>query len=185
MWTDPVRRLDMTMMDTPLNSWLLFDHAPRHFADTEVVTRFESGDVHRCTYADFGARTQQLMHGLDKLRLDRGVPVATLAWNTFRHLECYFGVPCTGRILHTLNLRLSPEDLAYIIGHAGDKAILVDPDMLPILEKVGDLPTVEHVIVLGGEVPDTSIEGVVAYEDLIADEAETYQRFYIPEDAPL
>jgi fatty-acyl-CoA synthase len=176
----------MAMMDTPLNSWLLFEHAPRHYADTEIVTRFESGDVHRTTYAEFGTRAQQLMHALDRLGLDKGVPVATLAWNSYRHLECYFGVPCSGRVLHTLNLRLSPEDLSYIINHARDRAILVDPDVLPVLERLGDLPSVEHVIVLGDEVPaGTSFTNAVAYEDLIADEPETYARIEIPEDTPL
>ena len=88
--------------------------------------------MHRYTYADFAKRAQQLMHALDKLGLEDGDRVATLAWNGYRHLECYFAIPCTGRVLHTLNLRLSPEDLAYIIGHADDRAIFVDPDLLPV-----------------------------------------------------
>jgi fatty-acyl-CoA synthase len=173
------------MMDVPLNAWLLFDHAPRHFADVEVVTRFESGEVHRTTYGAFARRAQQLMHALDRLGLEEQAPVATLAWNSYRHLECYFAVPCTRRVLHTLNLRLSSDDLAYIIDHAGDKAILVDPDLVPLLEKVGELPTVEHIIVLGDSVPDTTLPGVVAYEDLIADAPESYPRTEIDERTPL
>jgi len=173
------------MMDTPLNAWLLFDHAPRHFADDEIVTRFESGQVHRYTYGDFARRAQQLMNALDRLGIDRGAPVATLAWNSYRHLECYFGIPCTARVMHTLNLRLSPEDLGYIIRHAGDRAILVDADLVPLLEKVGDLGPVEHVIVLGDELPESTLPDVISYEDLLADESETYQRFDIPEETPL
>jgi fatty-acyl-CoA synthase len=173
------------MMHVPLNAWLLFDHAPRHFGTTEIVTQHEGGDRHRYTYADFAGRAQQLKHALDRLGLDPGAPVATLAWNSYRHLEAYFGVPCTGRVLHTLNLRLSPDDLGYIIGHADDRAVLVDPDLLPLLEKVGDLPSVAHVVVLGDTVPETSLPNVVAYEDLIADEPTTYGPIDIPESAPL
>ncbi|MFF3149372.1 AMP-binding protein, partial [Streptomyces sp. NPDC057927] len=126
----------MAMMETPLNTWLLFGHAPRYFPDTEVVTRLPDGRVHRYTYAAFARRAQQLMHALDALGLAPDDRVATLAWNGYRHLEAYWAVPCTGRVLHTLNLRLSPEDLAYIIGDADDRAILADPDLLPLLEKV-------------------------------------------------
>ena len=93
------------MMDVQLNSWLLFEHGPRHFASTEVVTRTRDGRAHRYTYGDFGRRAQQLMHALDRLGVPEGERVATLAWNSYRHLECYFSIPCTGRILHTLNLR--------------------------------------------------------------------------------
>jgi fatty-acyl-CoA synthase len=172
------------MMDVPLNAWLLFDHAPRHFADVEVVTRMVDGAVHRYTYADFGRRSQQLMHALDRLGLDAGDRVGTLAWNHYRHLECYFGIPCSGRVLHTLNLRLSAEELSYIIGHADDRAILVDPDLLGLLEEVhagGGLDGVEHVVVLADEAPDSSIPGVLAYEQLLAEESETYPRPQIDE----
>ncbi|MFJ3338942.1 long-chain fatty acid--CoA ligase [Streptomyces sp. NPDC086766] len=178
----------MAMMNTPLNTWLLFGHAPRYFPDTEVVTRFPDGRVHRYTYADFGRRAQQLMHALDSLGLERGARVATLAWNNYRHLEAYWAVPCTGRVLHTLNLRLSPEDLTYVIGHAEDRAILVDPDLLPLLEKVherGGLAGVRHVIVLGGSVPETTLPDVVAYEEIIAARPAEYEPVDIDENAPL
>jgi fatty-acyl-CoA synthase len=176
----------MAMMDVPLNSWLIFENAPKHAADTEIVSQTAPGVLHRYTYADFGKRTQKLMHALDRLGLDDGDRVATLAWNGYRHLECYFAIPCTGRVLHTLNLRLSPEDLTYIIGHAEDRVILADPDLLPILDKVGEaLKGVRTIVVLSDEVPETSLSNVVAYEDLIADEPETYPRKDIPEQTPL
>ncbi|MFE3409507.1 long-chain fatty acid--CoA ligase [Streptomyces mirabilis] len=178
----------MAMMETPLNTWLLFGHAPRYFPDTEVVTRLPDGRVHRYTYAAFARRAQQLMHALDALGLAPGDRVATLAWNGYRHLEAYWAVPCTGRVLHTLNLRLSPEDLAYIIGDADDRAILADPDLLPLLEKVharGGLAGVRHVIVLGDEVPDTALPGVVAYEQLIAGLPDAYAPRDIDERSPL
>ena len=176
------------MMDVELNGWLLFEHAPRHFASTEVVSRGIDGQIHRYTYADFGRRAQQLMHALDRLGLERGDRVATLAWNGYRHLEAYFGVPCSERVLHTLNVRLSTDELSYIIGHADDRAILVDADVVPVLEEIhkgGGLGKVKHVVVLGDSVPGSSVlPGLVAYEDLIADEPEEYPRREIPERSP-
>jgi fatty-acyl-CoA synthase len=174
------------MMDTPLNAWLLFDNAPLHAPHAELVSRAPDGTVERHTYTEFGRRTCQLMHALDRLGLAPDATVATLAWNSGRHLEAYFAVPCTGRILHTLNLRLSPEDLAFVIGDAGDAAVLVDPDLLPLLEQaLAHLPALDHVIVLADRVPDTSIPGVVAYEDLLADQPTTYPRRDIDEWRPM
>jgi acyl-CoA synthetase (AMP-forming)/AMP-acid ligase II len=176
------------MMDTQLNSWLLFAHAECHHAEVEIVSRLVSGEVHRYTYADYSRRTRQLMNALDGLGLAAGAPVATLAWNHHRHLECYFGIPCTGRLLHTLNVRLSPAELAYIIQDAGDRAILADPDMLPLLEQVrdhGGLAGVEHIVVLATDVPDTSLDGVVAYEQLLAAQPTDYAERDIPESTPL
>ncbi|HEV3231975.1 MAG TPA: AMP-binding protein, partial [Candidatus Dormibacteraeota bacterium] len=175
------------MMDVQLGAWLLLDHATMHHASAELVTKTAGGDLHRYTYADFARRAQKLMHALDGLGIAAGERVATLGWNTYRHLECYFGVPCSRHVLHTLNLRLSPADLGYVIGHADDRAILVDPDLLPLLEKVGAeaLARVEHVIVLGHTVPETSLRGVIAYEDLIADAPDAYPRQEIAETTPL
>jgi fatty-acyl-CoA synthase len=174
------------MMDTPLNAWLLFDNAPVHAAHAELVSRAPDGTVERHTYTEFGRRTCQLMHALDRLGLAPDATVATLAWNSGRHLEAYFAVPCTGRILHTLNLRLSPEDLAFVIGDAGDAAVLVDPDLLPLLEQaLAHLPAPDHVIVLADRVPETSIPGVVAYEDLLADQPVEYPRRDIDEWRPM
>ena len=135
------------MMETPLNAWLLFDHSPRHAPEAELVSRTPSGDVERSTYAEFGRRTQQLMHALDHLGLEPGDRVATLAWNSARHLEAYFAVPCTGRVLHTLNVRVSPEELAFMLEDADDRAVLVDPDLLPLLEQalaLGPSPRARH-----------------------------------------
>lgn len=137
---------------------MLFENAPEHAAHAELVSRCPSGEIGRITYAQFGARTRQLMGALDHLGLERGDRIETLAWNSARHLEAYFGVPCTGRVLHTLNLRLSPEDPAFIIGDAGDRAVLVDADQLPLLEQAFEhVPALDHVIVLSDTVPETSI----------------------------
>ena len=167
----------MAMMDVQLNSWLLFRHAVRHHGEVEVVTRFSGGGTHRYRYRDFTARAQRLMHALDALGLERGDRVATLAWNHYRHLEAYFAIPCTGRVLHTLNLRLSASELAYIVRDAEDRVLLVDPDLLPLVEQVraeGGLETVEHVIALddGG------------YEQLLASQPDHYDPIEIDERAP-
>ena len=177
----------MAMMDAPLTSWLLFSHAATHFAGTEVVTRLGSGEVHRYTYADFAHRSQQLMHALDRLGIQPGERVATLGWNSYRHLECYFGVPCAGRVLHTLNVRLSPAELGWIIADADDRAIFVDADLLPLLEQVpaADRRGVRHVVVLAGAVPDSSLPGVLSYEELIGGEPGSYPRREIDERAAL
>jgi fatty-acyl-CoA synthase len=178
----------MAMMDVPLNSWLMLDNVERNAGDTEVVSQVAPGVLHRYTYADFIRRSQQLMHALDRLGLDEGARVATLAWNTYRHLESYFAIPCSGRVLHTLNLRLSPEDLSYIIGHADDRVIIVDADQLPLLEKIGDgLAGVTHIVVMADEAPQDEIAGkpLLAYEELISVESGPYPRKNIDEQAPL
>jgi fatty-acyl-CoA synthase len=115
----------MAIMDAQLNTWRLFAHADRHFADVEIVTEESPGVKHRYTFADFARRARALMNVLDGLNLSPGAKLATLSFNTYRHLECYFAIPCTGRVLHTLNARLSPEDLSFIINDAQDEAIFV------------------------------------------------------------
>jgi fatty-acyl-CoA synthase len=173
------------MMATQLNAWLLFQNAATHFGKVEIVSRHDGG-LHRYTYAQFAARAQQLMHALDALGVPRGERIATLSWNHHRHLECYFAVPCTGRVLHTLNVRLSLEDLAYIIQHADDRVIFADPDQLATLEKLGPaLGRVEHIVVLGAEVPPSTLPNLIAYEDLIRSHPETYPPRDIPEHEPL
>ena len=172
-------------MPVQLNAWLLFQNAATHFGKVEIVSNQEGG-AHRYTFEAFTRRAQQLMHALDSLGIAPGERVATLAWNHYRHLECYFGVPCTGRVLHTLNVRLSIEDLTYIIEHADDRAIFVDPDQLPTLEKLAPaLGRVRHIVVLGAEVPPSSLPNLVAYEDLIRGKPEVYPRREIPETEPL
>jgi fatty-acyl-CoA synthase len=173
------------MMDVPLSTWSLFNSAGRHHHGSEVVSRQPDGHVHRYRLGDFSGRAQQLMGALDALGLEPGARVATLAWNGYRHLEAYFGVPCSGRVLHTLNVRLSAEELAFVMADAEDSAVLVDPDFLPLLEKVApDLPGLRHVIVLGPDVAGTSIPGAVAYEDLLAAQPTRYERGAIDERSP-
>jgi fatty-acyl-CoA synthase len=173
------------MMPTQLNSWLMFQNAATHFGEVEIVSK-EAGALHRYCYRDFARRAQQLMHALDGLGIAPGERVATLSWNHYRHLECYFAIPCTERVLHTLNVRLSAEDLAYIIDHADDRAIFVDPDQLPALERLAPaLERVRHIVVMGSEVPRSSLGNLIAYEELIRDRPAVYPARDIAENAPL
>ena len=127
------------------------------------------------------------MHALDRLGLAEGERVGTLGWNSYRHLECYFGVPCSGRVLHTLNVRLSPAELGWIIADADDRAIFLDADLLPLLEQVParDLQGVRHIVVLSGTVPGSPLPGLISYEELIGAETGGYPRKPVDERAPL
>ncbi len=176
----------MGMMKASLNSWMMFDHAGRYFADTEVVTQVAPDARHRYTYSEFTERAQRLMNALDGLGLPRGAPVATLAWNGYRHLECYFGIPCTGRVLHTLNPRLPTQDLEFIIRDAQDEAIFVEESLLPVLERVkGALTTVKHIVVFSQDLPTTDLANVLSYEQLLSAQPSSYPRSDIPEDTVL
>ena len=136
------------MMDFQLTLPPLLRRAETFFADKEVVTRLPDRSFHRYTYADMARRAKQLAVGLQKLGLERGDRVATLSWNHHQHLEAYFGIPCGGFVLHTLNLRLHPSDLAYIATHGGDRAVIVDRSLLPLLEQFRADTPIEHVLVV-------------------------------------
>jgi fatty-acyl-CoA synthase len=175
------------MMDVPLTTWLLFSPAGRHHHQTEVVSRSSHGEVHRYTFGDFYRRAQQLMHGLDALGIQPGQRVATLSYNGYRHLEAYFGVPCSGRVLHTLNLRLSAAELAFIMNDADDAAVLVESEFLPLLDSVlPQVPGLRHVIVLDGPAPsrEGSAAAWVAYEDLIGSQSGEFARPALDERDP-
>ncbi len=173
------------MMDTSLTTWLLLAGAEKHHRNSEVVTRLPDGTRHRYSFGDFSRRTKQCMNVLDELGLGRDEIVATLAWNSYRHLEAYFAVPCTGRALHTLNLRLSAEELAFVMNDAKDTVVLVDPDLLPLLEQVVDkVPTLRHVVVLADEAPRTSIPSVLVYEQLLQQASTEYAAPEIDERSP-
>jgi fatty-acyl-CoA synthase len=170
------RHEGVAMMDMPLTTWQLFNGAGSHHSRTEVVTRLPNGHIHRYTYGQFAARAQQLMHALDELGVAVGERVGTLAWNSHRHLEAYFAVPCSGRVLHTLNVRLSAEELAFILNDADDRVVLVDPDFLPLLEQAAPLvPGLKHVVVLAEQATGAELPAV-AYEDLLAGHPTEYDQ---------
>ena len=133
------------MMDYPLLVHQFLERTSVYFANKEIITR-EGDGVHRYNYADLMKRSSRLSHALAALGVGAGDRVGTFAWNHYRHLEAYFGVPSMGAVLHTINIRLFTEDLVYIINHAGDKVILIDPDLVPILEPLASqLESVEQI----------------------------------------
>jgi fatty-acyl-CoA synthase len=139
------------IMDYELNVSAILRRAESLFGRREIVTRLPDKSFHRYTYADFAQRARRLASALLELGLKDGDRVATLCWNHYQHLEVYFGVPISGNVVHTLNLRLSPGDLAYIANHAGDKALIVDESLLPLYEAFKDQVSFEHVIKIGPE----------------------------------
>lgn len=131
------------------------------------MSRQEEG-LFRYTYRDFIERVHRFASALKDLGIKPGDRVSTFAWNNYRHLELYFAIPCYGAVLHTVNIRLSEDDIAYILNHAGSACVCVDPDLVPIIEAVAPkLTTVKSYIVLDDTVPETSLKPVMAYEDLI------------------
>jgi fatty-acyl-CoA synthase len=154
------------MMDSPLTLSALLRHAERLHGNREIVSRRADRSLHRYTYRDCLARARRLGAALRALGLERGDRVATFAWNHQRHLEAYFGLPASGFVLHTLNLRLHADDLAYIATDAGDRVAIVDDVLWPAFEKFAGRAPFEHVIVMteNGVAP----EGTIDYETLIA-----------------
>jgi fatty-acyl-CoA synthase len=140
--------VDGLMMDFPLTLTHLLRRAETFFAQGEIVTRLPDKGLHRTNYGETMSRARQLAAALQKLGLERGTRVGTLCWNHHQHHEAYFGIPCGGFVLHTLNLRLHPNDLAYIARHADDRAVIVDRQLLPLLEQFRDRTNIEHVFVV-------------------------------------
>lgn len=163
------------MMDYPLTLTPLLERARRFFPKNEIVTKSGPG-LERFTYAQMTERVARLANALEKLGVKRGDRVATFAWNNARHLELYFAVPCMGAVLHPLNLRLPVDQLSYIIAHADDQILFVDPSLLPAVEKLAPLlKNVKHYIVMGDKVPEgTSLKPVHSYEDLLANSIPEY-----------
>lgn len=160
------------MQDVPLTITHLFDRAERYHGHKEIVTATGTGRE-RTTYAEWADRTRRLGGVLDRLGVSDDGRVATFAWNTARHLELYFAAPCTGRVLHTLNIRLFPDQLTYIVNHADDEVIFVDRSLLALLAPL--LPTFEnlrHLVLMddgAGEIPD-DLAGheLLDYEQLLS-----------------
>lgn len=172
-------------MDRPLLISSIAEHAARFHADAEIVSVTADNPRHRYTYADCFGRSKQLANALAGFGFDIGDRVATLAWNDYRHLETYYGVSGSGFICHTINPRLFPEQLVYIINHAEDRMLFVDPMFLPLIEKIADqLTTLEHIVVLCDQatLPKSTLD-VVSYEALIGDKPATFDWPQIDERA--
>jgi fatty-acyl-CoA synthase len=157
----------------------LIEFAERHHGEAEVVSRRVEGDIHRYTYKDVAQRARKIANALDKLNLAFSDRVATLAWNGYRHLELYFGVSGTGRVLHTLNPRLHPDQIVWIANHAEDQVMCFDMTFLPIIKAVHSrCTTIKHWIALcdADALPaDSGIPGLRSYEEWIGSQSSEYQ----------
>jgi fatty-acyl-CoA synthase len=155
------------MMEYQLTLPTILRRAQTLFGKKEIVSRLPDKSIHRYTYHDFARRTKKLSVALDQLGVQQGDRVATLCWNHYQHLELYFAIPCMGAIVHPLNVRLSPEDLGYIVNHAEDRIIVVDEGLLPLFEKFKHTINVSKVVVIPQEGKDVPNE-YSNYEDIIA-----------------
>ncbi|MDH5855860.1 3-(methylthio)propionyl-CoA ligase [Lampropedia aestuarii] len=167
------------MQHQPLLISAMIEHAARHHHDGEIVSRRVEGDIHRYTYTELAERSRQVANALDASSIAQGDRVATLAWNGYRHMELYFGVSGSGRVLHTINPRLHPEQIAWIINHAEDVVLCFDTSFLPLIEAVhAKCPGVKHWVVLcdADKLPaDTSIPNLLSYEAWIGPHSTQYQ----------
>jgi len=159
---------DGLMMDTPLTLRMAYDRARKVFGDVEIVTKTAGGTA-RTTWGEVCERAGRLASALAAMGIEPGDRVATFAWNSSRHLELYLAVPCMGAVLHMLNIRLHPEQVAWIANHAEDAVVFVDDSLLPVFSKIAPhLKSVKRFIVMGdGPLPETTLSPVERYEDLI------------------
>jgi fatty-acyl-CoA synthase len=162
--------MDGLMQDAPLTVESILRRADRYYGDRTVVTRTATG-IDRTTFAEVAASTRRLASALDALGLSADARVGSYAWNTARHLQLYFAVPGTGRVLHTLNIRYFPEQLVYTVNHAQDEAVFVDASLLPLFARhLSELDTVKHVVVMDdGAAPyDCDDPRIVDFDALLA-----------------
>ena len=158
------------MQDWPLLASTILDHANVNHGEREIVTRTIEGPIHRTTYSEVHSRARKVAKALESRGVTLGDRIGTLAWNTHRHLEAWYGIMGLGAIYHTINPRLFPEQLVYIINHAEDRMIFVDLTFVPILEGIQDqIGCVETYVIMtdADHMPDTSLKNAVAYEDLV------------------
>lgn len=157
------------MMEYPLTLTHLLERVHKLYPHKEIVSRMPSG-LHRYTYREYYERVCRLANALKALGVQRGDRVATFAWNHYRHFELYFAVPCMGAVLHTLNIRLFPDQITYIINHAEDRVIFVDDSLIPVLERIQPrLKGVKGFVIMtdGEKLPETSLSPVYDYETLL------------------
>ncbi len=159
------------MQDWPLLISKVIDHAASQFGNQDIVSRLVEGPIHRETYRDLRLRSLQLAKSLTQSGIQKGDRIATLAWNTHRHLELWYGITGLGGIYHTVNPRLFDDQIVYIINHAADRLLFLDLTFLPLVERLAPrLTTIEQFIILtdAEHMPDSSLKNVMAYEDYLA-----------------
>ncbi len=168
---------EMRMMNVPLTIHSMMERAETLFPKKEIVSRTHDR-VTTLTYKQIGERTRRLSSVLKKLGVKEGERIGTLAWNHHRHVEAYFAIPSIGSVLHTINIRLSPQHISYIINHAEDRILLIDEDLVPLVEKIqGELSTVQAYIIMTDkeEILETSLTPVYHYEQLLTEGNPNYQ----------
>jgi len=166
------------MQDRPLLISSLIEFAALNHSDGEIVSRTVEGPVHRYTYKDCATRSRQLAKSLENLGVEQGDRIATLAWNGYRHVEIYYGVSGMGAVCHTINPRLFPEQIVYIVNHAEDKYIFTDLTFVPLLESIIDqIPQIKGFVVMTDEanMPQTTLPNLICYENLLATSDDDYQ----------
>lgn len=160
------------MQDWPLLMQRIIDHAATFHGERKVISRSVEGPIHTTNYADLRGRALKVAQRLSKDGIKLGDRVATLAWNTWRHMEAWYGITGIGAIYHTVNPRLFPEQIIWIVNHAEDRVLIADLTFVPLLEKIVDkLPSIERYIVLtdAAHMPQTTLKNAVAYEDWIGE----------------
>jgi fatty-acyl-CoA synthase len=172
--------MQSTMMQTPLSLNHLLERAGRLFAGNEIVSRLPDKSLRRHSYGEFYRRTRALAAALRELGLRRGDRVATLCWNHHAHLECYFGIPAAGGVMHTLNLRLSPQEIGWIAGDAQDRFLVVDDVLLPLYRQFASLHRFERVIVV--PFSGAPVDGEFANYESLLDKASTLPFEYAEHD---
>jgi fatty-acyl-CoA synthase len=173
--------MDGLMMDYQLTIPSMLRRTESMFGHKEIVSRRPDRTIERSNYAQALSRARLLASGLEKLGVGRGDRVGTLCWNHLRHLEAYFGVPSSGAVLHTLNLRLHIDELAYIAEHAGDRVLIVDHSLAPLAQQLRRRVALEHVIVIRESAEMTLPEGMIDYEAVVASGDPAYQYPDLPE----
>jgi fatty-acyl-CoA synthase len=166
------------MQDRPLLISSLIEFAALNYSEGEIVSRAVEGPVHRYTYKDCAARSRQLAKSLEKLGVEQSDRIATLAWNGYRHVEIYYGVSGMGAVCHTINPRLFPEQIVYIVNHAEDKYIFTDLTFVPLIENIiGQIPQVKGFVIMTDEanMPETKLPNVICYENLLANSDDDYK----------
>ena len=165
------------MMNSQLTLTAVMQHAGRYHGDAAIVSVTADQPIHRYTYRDCFARAAQLANALLALGARVGDRIGTLAWNDYRHLEVYFGTACMGLVCHTINPRLFPEQIDFIVNHAEDRWLVVDPAFIPLVRGLqGRLPTVEGFVILGPEGVEegSGLRNAVSYESLLAGQPQSF-----------
>ena len=173
------------MQEWPLLVHTFIDHANIHHGEREIVTRRVEGDIHTTNYSEIFSRSKKFSKALKKLGIKKGDVIGTLAWNTHRHLESWYGITGLGAVYHTLNPRLFIEQLDYIINHAEDKYIISDISFVELLENLQEkIPNVEGFIFLcdKSNLPETKLKNVYSFEDLVLSQDDSFDWVKVDEN---